>query len=328
MNTIKMSRRQSLQLAAVATASLVLPRIVLAQAYPTRPVHLLEGFGAGGASDLVARLIGQWLSQRLGQSFVVENRPGASSNIAAEVVAHAAPDGYTLLLITTTNALNVTLYDRLDFNFIRDVAPVAGLVRLPLVILVNPSFPARSLPEFISYAKANPGKINMATPGVGTPMHVASELFKMKAGVDVVPVPYRAIPLAYTDLLAGQVQAMFITVPSALGYISSGKLRALAVASSTRAALLPDIPCVTEVVPGFEVSAWQGIGAPKKTPSAVIERLNTEINAGLGDRNLRARLADLGGVPTLMTPEEFSKFITEETDKWAKVIHQAGIKPE
>jgi tripartite-type tricarboxylate transporter receptor subunit TctC len=328
MNAIKLSRRQSLQLATVATASLVLPRIAWAQAYPTRQVHLLEGFGAGGASDIVARLISQWLSQRLGQPFVVENRPGASSNIAAEVVAHAAPDGYTLLLITTTNALNATLCDKLAFNFIQDIAPVAGLVRLPLVLLVNPSFPARSLPEFISYAKANPGKINMATPGIGSPMHVASELFKMKAGIDLVPVPYRAVPLAYTDLLGGQVQAMLITLPSALGYISSGQLRALAVASSTRAPLLPAIPCVTEFVPGFEVSAWQGIGAPKNTPSAVIEKLNAEVNTGLGDRNLRARLTDLGGVPMPMTPEGFGKFVAEETDKWAKVIQQAGIKAE
>jgi tripartite-type tricarboxylate transporter receptor subunit TctC len=325
---MKLPRRQFLHLAAGAAALPAVSRIALAQTYPTRPVHLIEGFGAASATDLVARLIGQWLSVRLGQPIVVENRTGAGSNVATEVVVRASPDGYTLLLAATTNAVNATLYEKLNFNFIRDIAPVAGLIRLPIVLIVNPSFPARTLPEFIAYAKANPGRISLATPGNGTLMHVASELFKMMTGVDIVHVPYRSAPAAYPDLLGGQVQAIFVTVPSALGYIRAGQLRALAVAGAMRTDVLPDIPTVAEFVPGFEASAWQGIGAPRNTPTEVIDRLNAEITAGLVDPNMNQRLADLGALPMPMTPADFGKLIADETEKWGKVIRAANIKPE
>jgi tripartite-type tricarboxylate transporter receptor subunit TctC len=319
-------RREFLSLAAIAAAAPAFPRLASALDYPTRPVRLIEGYGAGGTPDLVSRLIARWLSERLGQPFIVENRDGASGNIATEAVAAAAPDGYTLLTCASANAINATLFDKLNFNFIRDIAPVAGLLRVPLVLLVNPSFTAETFPQFIAYAKANPGKINLATPGTGTPMHVAADLLKMMSGIDIVEVPYRGPAPAFTDLLAAQVQAFIITVPAALGYIRAGKLRALAVASAKRLDVLPDTPAVAEFVPGYEAAAWDGIGAPGKTPTEIVDTLNTTINAGLGDPQLKARIKDLGGDPMPMTPAEFSKFIAAETEKWAKVIKFSAAK--
>jgi tripartite-type tricarboxylate transporter receptor subunit TctC len=304
----------------------MLPRPAFALDYPTRPVKIFEGFGGGGTPDLVSRVIGQWLSERLGQPFVVENRTGAAGNLATEAVVTAPPDGYTLLTCLSANAINATLYDKLDFNFLHDMAPVAGLVRLPMVLLVNPAFPAQTLPDFIAYAKANPGKVNMASPGIGTPMHVAGELFKMMAGVNIVHVPYRGPAGAFTDLLAGQVQAFIITVPAAIGFIRSGKLTALAVTSATRADVLPDVPAIAELLPGFEATAWDGTCAPASTPAAVIDKLNATINAGLADPALQARIKDLGGETMPMTPAEFGKFLADETAKWAKVVKFAGLK--
>jgi tripartite-type tricarboxylate transporter receptor subunit TctC len=315
-------------LVATAVALPALPRLARAQGYPTRPVRVLEEFGAGGTPDMVARLMSQWLSERLGQPFIVENRTGAGGNIATEAAAAAPPDGYTLLTCTSANAVNATLYDKLKFDFVRDIAPVAGPFRTPMVMLVNPSFPAKTLPEFIAYAKANPGKINIAAPGNGSPMHVAGELFKMLADVQMLDVPYRGSPPVYADLLAGQIQVTFISVPSALGYIKAGSLRALAVTSAARADVLPDIPSVGEFVPGFEASSWSGIGAPRNTPTEIINTLNTEINAGLADPRIKAHLADVGAVPTPTTPQEFGKFIREEKQKWAEVIKFANIKAE
>jgi tripartite-type tricarboxylate transporter receptor subunit TctC len=320
-------RRDFLSLAAAATASAAIPRLAWAIDYPTRPVRLIEGYGAGGTPDLVSRLIGQWLSERLGQPFVVENRNGASGNIATEAVATAAPDGYTLLTCASANAINPAL-SKLNFNFIRDIAPVAGLIRVPLVLLANPSFPPKTLAEFIAYAKANPGKINLATPGTGTPMHVAADLLKMMTGIDIVEVPYHGPAPAFADLLAGQVQTFIITVPAAFGFIKSGKLRALAVLSAKRLDVLPDVPAVAEIAPGYEAVAWDGIGAPMKTPAEVIDKLNTTINAGLADPQIKKRLADLGGDPMPMTPAEFGRFMIDETAKWAKVIRFSGAKAE
>ena len=276
---MKLPRRQFLHLAAGAAALPAVSRIAWAQAYPTRPVRIIVGFAAGGAADIIARLIGQWLSERLGQPFVIENRPGAGSNIATEAVVRAPPDGYTLLLVGTANAINATLYDKLNFNFIRDIAPVAGIIRVPNVMVVNPSVPAKTVPEFIAYAKANPGKINMASGGIGTAAHVSGELFKMMAGVDMVHVPYRGAAPALTDLLGGQVQVMFASMPSSIEHIRAGKLRALAVTTATRSEALPDIPTVGEFVPGYEASAWYGVGAPKDTPAEIVDKLNKEINA-------------------------------------------------
>jgi len=321
-------RREFLQLAAAGAAAPVFPKLAVALDYPTRPVRLIEGYGAGGTPDLVSRLIAQWLSQQLGQPFVVENRNGASGNLATEAVAAAPPDGYTLLTCASANPINAALYAKLNFNFIRDIAPVAGLIRVPLVLLANPSFPVKNLAEFIAYAKANPGKINMATPGIGTPMHVATDLLKMMTGIDIVEVPYHGPAPAFTDLLAGQVQNFIITVPAAIGFIRTGKLRALAVLSATRLEVLPDIATAGETVPGYEASAWDGIGAPRNTPTEIIDKLNRTINAGLADPQIKARLDDLGGEPMPMTPAEFGKFLADETEKWAKVVKFSGAKAD
>ena len=291
-------------------------------------MRVIEGFGGGGSPDIHARLISQWLSERLGQPFVVENRIGAGGNIATETVVRAPPDGYTLLTCLSANAINATLYGNLNFNFIRDIAPVAELVRVPMVMVVNPSLPAKTVPEFIAYAKANPGKINMASSGNGTPLHVAGELFRMMTGLNMLHVPYRGIAPAMTDLLSGRVQVMFATIPSAIGYIRAGQLRALAVTTVTPLPMLPEIPTIADFVPGFEAIAWVGIGAPKGTPTAIVDRLNTEINAGLVDPKVASRLADLGGIPAPTTPAEFGKLIAEETEKWGKVIRTANIKLE
>jgi tripartite-type tricarboxylate transporter receptor subunit TctC len=324
---MKLPRRNFLHLAAGAAALPAVLRIAWAQAYPTRPVRLIVGFPAGGsASDIVARLMGQWLSERLGQQFVVENRPGAATNLATEAVVRAPPDGYTLLFVTATNALNHTLYNNLSFNFIRDIAPVAGTIRVPFVMLVNPSVPAKTLPEFIAYAKANPGKLNMASSGSGGAPHVYGELFKAMAGVDMIHVPYRGNP--FPDLLSGQVQVFFISIPPAIEFIRTDKLRALAVTTATRQEVLPDIPTVGEFVPGYEASAWQGIGAPKNTPAEIIDRLNKEINAGLADPKMKAQLADLGGMVLAGSSTDFGKLIADETEKWGKVIRAANIKAE
>ena len=323
---MKRPRRQFLHLAAGAAALPAFSRSAWAQAYPSRPVRIIVGFAPGGAYDIIARLIGQWLSERLGQPFVIENRPGAGSNIATEAAVRTSPDGYTLLLVGLTNAINATLYDKLNFNFIRDVAPVAGILRGPYVVVVNPSVPAKSVPEFIAYAKANPGKINMASPGTGTGPHVAGELFKMMAGVNLVHVPFGGSGPALTALLGRQVEVSIASVPSSIEYIRTSKLHGLAVTSAMRAEALPDVPSVGEFVTGYEVSAWYGMGAPRGTPVYIIDRLNQEVNAGLADPKLKARLADVGGTVFELSPADFAKFIADETEKWAKVIKFAGIK--
>jgi tripartite-type tricarboxylate transporter receptor subunit TctC len=326
---MKLSRRRLLSLAAGAAALSAISRFAWAQAYPTRPVRVLEGFGGGSSADLGARLIGQWLSERLGQHFVIENRPGAGSNIATEAVVRAAPDGYTLLTCVTANAINATLYQKLNFNFLRDIAPVAGLLRLSLVLLINPSIAAKTLPEFIAYAKANPGKMNIASPGNGSGPHVAGELLKMMTGINIVHVPYRGPAPAFTDLISAQVQVMFGALPVAIGYIRAGELRALAVTSATRSSELPDLPAVAEFVPGYEASGWIGIGAPRGTPAAIIGKLNSNITAGLGDPQLKARIKDhLGADPMPMTPTEFGAFMADETEKWAKVVAFSGARAE
>jgi tripartite-type tricarboxylate transporter receptor subunit TctC len=317
---MKLSRHQFLHLVAGAAALPAVSRIARAQTYPSRPVRVIEGFGAGGSPDIVARLIGQWLSERLGQPFVIENRPGAASNIATEAVVRALADGYTLLMVSGANAVNATLYDKLNFNFSRDIAPIAGLMRVPFVMLVNPSFPARTVPEFIAYAKANPGKINMASPGIGTPGHVAGELFKMMAGIKMLHVPYRGVAPALIDLLGGQVQVYFATTPASIEYISGDRLRPLAVTTATQSDTLPDLPTVGEFLPGFEASGWYGVGAPRNTPAEIIDKLNKEINAGLADPKLKARLTDLGGTVLPGSPADFGKLIAEDTEKWGKVV--------
>jgi len=302
-------------------------RIAHADDYPSRPVRLIVGFPAGGsASDIVARLMAQWLSEHLGQQFVVENHPGAGTNIATEMVVRAAPDGYTLLLVSAQSAFNATLYDNLNFNFIRDIAPIAGTIRVPFVLVVNPSVPARSLPEFVAYAKSNPGKINMASNGVGSAGHVAGELFNMMAGVNLVHVPYRSN--FYPDLMGGQVQATFAPVPPVIGFVRGGKVRALAVTTDVRQEVLPDVPTVAEIVPGYEASGWQGLGAPKGTPDAIVDLLNRQINAALADPKIKAQLVDLGGTELPLSPSSFRKLIADETRKWGKVIRAAGIKAE
>jgi tripartite-type tricarboxylate transporter receptor subunit TctC len=323
---MKLLRRQFLHLVAGAVALPVLSRTSWALDYPTRSVRIVVGFPAGTSSDIVARLIAQWLSERLGQQFVVENRPGAGTNVAAETVVQAAPDGYSLVWVTQTNAINGTLYHSLKFNFIQDIQPVAGVIRVPTVMMVNPSVPAKTVPEFIAYAKANPGKINMSSPGIGSANHVLGELFQMMAGVKLVHVPYRSSQ--FPDLLSGQVQITFNPLPSSLNFIQTGKLRALAVTSATRQAALPNVPTVGEFVPGYEGTAWFGIGAPKNTPKEIVDKLNQEINAGLADPKLKARLEELGGVPMSMTPADFGKFITDETEKWGKVVKFADLKVE
>jgi tripartite-type tricarboxylate transporter receptor subunit TctC len=325
---MKLPRRSFLHVAAGAAALLAVSRIARAQAYPTRPVRIVVGFPAGGGTDITARLMGQWLSERLGQSFIIENRPGGGSNIGTEVVVRASADGYTLLMVGAFNAINATLYDKLDFNLIRDIAPVAGIIVVPNIMVINPSVPAATVPEFIAYAKANPGKLTMALSGVGTPSHVAGELFKMMAGVDMVHVPYRGAGPALVDLLGGQVQGMCVTMSSSIEYVRAGKLRALAVTTATRSEALPQIPTVDEFVPGYEASSWYGIGAPRNTPVEVIDKLNEAINAGLADPKIKARLADLGGDVLALSPAEFGKLIADETEKWSKVIRAANIKPE
>jgi tripartite-type tricarboxylate transporter receptor subunit TctC len=325
---MKLPRRQFLHLAAGAAALPTLPRFAWAEAYPTRPVRLIVPLAPAGASDITARLIGQSLSERLGQQFVIDNRPGGGGNIGTEVVVRSPADGYTLLLVGAFNAVNATFYDKLNYNFIRDIAPVASIIRTPFVMAVNPTVPAKTVPEFIAYAKTSPGKINYASAGTGTATHLTGELFKMMAGVDMVHVPYRGGGPAFNDLLAGQVQVMFPTTVSSIGYIRAGRLRALAVTAATRSAVLPDIPTVGDFVPGYEASNWYGIGAPRNTPVDVIEKLNNETNAGLADAKLKARLDDLGGIALTGSPSDFGKLIVEETDKWGKVVKLVGIKAD
>jgi tripartite-type tricarboxylate transporter receptor subunit TctC len=323
---MKLPRRQVLHLAAGAAALPAVSRLACAQAYPTRPVRLIVPFGPAGATDITARICGQWLSERLGQQFVVENRPGAGGNIGTEAVVRSPPDGYTLLLVNSSNTINATLYDKL--NIVRDIAPVAPIVRFPYIMLVNPSVPAKTLPEFIAYAKANPGKINMASPGIGSTPHVNGELFKVMTGTNIVHVPYRSAAAVMTDLLSGQVQLYFGTTASSLEYVRTGKLRALAVTIERRLDALPDIPTVGDFVPGYKASNWYGVGAPKATPAEIVEKLNEEISAGLGDPKIKARLADLGGIALTGSPSDFGKLIVEETEKWGKVVKFVGIKAD
>jgi tripartite-type tricarboxylate transporter receptor subunit TctC len=325
---MKLPRRNFLHLAAGAAALLAISRVAGAQTYPSRPVRVIVPFAPAGDTDLVARLMGQWLSERLGQPFIIENRAGAGTNIGTEAVVRAPPDGYTLLLASPPAAINATLYEKLNFNFIRDIAPVAGVIRAPFVMEVNPSVPAKTVPELIAYTKTNPGKISMASAGVGSGPHAAGELFKMMAGVNLVHVPYRGQGPALTDLLGGQVQVYFAGIPSSIQYIRAGKLRALAVTTATRSEVLPDIPTLSDFLPGYEASFWGGFGAPKNTPVQIVDKLNSEINAALADPKMKARLADLGGKVLPGSPAEFGKHIADETEKWAKVIKFAGIKPE
>ena len=325
---MKLPRRQFLHLAAGAAALPTVSRFAFAQTYPSRPVRLIVPFAPAGGSDITARLMGQWLSEWLAQPFIIENRPGAGSNIATEAVVRAAADGYTLLYVTTANAINATLYDKLNFNFIRDIAPVATISRNTYVMLVHPSMPAKTVPEFIAYAKAHPRKINMASAGTGSPPHVCGELFKMMAGVDLLHLPYRGGGPALTDLLGGQVQVYFATTVASIEYIRTGRLRALAVTTATRSDALPDIPTVAEFVPGYEASSWYGVGAPKATPAEIVEKLNKEINAGLADAKLKARLADLGGDVLALSPADFGKLIADETEKWGNVIRALNIKAD
>jgi tripartite-type tricarboxylate transporter receptor subunit TctC len=325
---MKSARRQFLRLAAGAAALPALSWIACAQAYPSRPVRIIVGFAAGGAPDILARIFGQWLSERLGQPFVIENRTGAGGNIATEAVVQAAADGHTLLLTSMGNAVNGTLYDKLSYDFLRDIAPVAGISREPLAMEVHPSFPAKTVSELIAYAKANPGKVNYGSAGIGSSLHMAGELFKLMAGVELVHVPYRGSPPALTDLLSGQVQLMFSPLPPSVEYVRSGRLRALAVTTATRSQALPDIPVIADVVPGYEASAWYGIGAPRGTAPEIVDRLNAEINAGLADPRLKARLTELGSVPFPGSPSDFARHLAAETEKWGKVVRTASIKPE
>jgi tripartite-type tricarboxylate transporter receptor subunit TctC len=324
---MKVLRREFLHLAATAAVLPAISRVARAQAYPTRPVRIMVASPPGGTADLLARLMGRWLSERLGQPFIIENRQSAGNNIAAEAVANAPPDGYTLLLVNPAHALNATLYDKLNFNFIRDITPVAGLLRAPNVMEVHPSVPVKTVPEFIAYAKANPGKINYASAGPGTLLHVAGEQFKMMAGIDMVHVPYRGTAPALTDLLGGQVQMMCDNISTSIEHIRAGRLRALAVTTATRSELLPDLPTVGDFLPGFEQSAFFGIGAPYRTPAEIVDRLNAEINAGLADPKMKARLAEVGSLLP-GSPAAFGKLIAHETEKWGKVIKFAGIKPD
>jgi len=321
-------RRQFLHLVAGAAALPAVLRFAWAQAYPTRPVRIIVGFAPGGAYDIAARLMSQFLSERLGQQFVVENRPGASGTIGTEAVVKAPPDGYTLLLVGAAAVTSALLYDKLSFNLIRDITPVAGIISIPFIMAVNPSVPAKTVPEFITYAKANSGKVNMGSGGNGTAGHLSGELFKMMARVNMVHVPYRGEAPALTDLLGGQVQVMFGTVPASIEYVRADKLRALAVTSARRSEVLPDLSTVGEFVPGYETSAWAGVGAPKNTPAEIVDKLNEAINAGLPDPKLKARFADLGGTVMMGSPADFGRLIAEETEKWGKVVKFAGIKPE
>jgi tripartite-type tricarboxylate transporter receptor subunit TctC len=321
-------RRRFLHLAAGTAALPAISRVARAQTYPSRPVRLIVGFPAGAGSDIIARLIGQWLSERLRQQFIIENRAGAGGNIGTEAVVRAPPDGSTLLLVGTTNAINETLYEKLNFKFIRDIAPVAGIIRTPLVMEVHPSFPAQTVSEFIAYAKANPGKINMASTGTGTSSHMAGELFKAMTGVNMLHVPYRGGAPALTDMIAGQVQVIFSPGPDSIEFIKAGQLRALAVTTETRLEVLPEVPTVGDFVPGYEASGFYGVGAPKNTPAEIVEKLNKEINAGLANPTMKARLAELGGTVFPTSPTEFGKFIGDETEKWGNVIRAAKIRAD
>jgi tripartite-type tricarboxylate transporter receptor subunit TctC len=318
-------RRRFLQFAAAAVAA---PAVARAQGYPTRPVRLIIGYTPGGSADITARLMGQWLTERMGQPFVVESRPGGGTNIATEAVVRAPPDGYMLLLVAPANAINATLYEKLNYDFVRDTVPIAGLNRFPNVMEVNPAVPAKSVPEFIAYAKANPGKINYASSGNGSTIHMSAELFKMMAGVDLVHVPYRGSAPALTDLLAGQVQVMFDNLPTSIEHIRAGKLRPLAVTGATRSELLPDVPTLADFVPGYESSAWYGVGAPKGTPAEIVDRLNREINAALADPKAKARIAEMGATLITGSPADFGKLVADETEKWGKVVKFAGAKAE
>jgi tripartite-type tricarboxylate transporter receptor subunit TctC len=322
---MKRSRRAFLHVAAGATIIPAMSHFAWAQTYPTRPVRLYVGFFAGGLTDIVARLMGQWLSERLGQQFIVDDQPGAGTNIATEAVVRAHPDGNTFLMASSSNAINATLYAKLNFDFVRDTMPVASVSRTPLVMVVNPSFPAKTVPEFIAYAKANPGKINMASPGVGSSVHLAGELFMKMTGVNFVVVHYRNSYVP--DLLAGQVQLVFSPIPTTIQQIRAGKLRALAVTGETRSQVLPDVPTVGEFVPSYEATVWNGVVAPKNTPTEIITKLNSEINAGLTDSKMMARFADMGSVPKPMMAADFGRFIVEDTEKWGKVIRGANITP-
>jgi tripartite-type tricarboxylate transporter receptor subunit TctC len=321
-------RRQFLHLAAGAAVLPAVSRFAWAQAYPSRAVRIIVGFAAGGAYDIVARLMGQWLSERLGQAFVIENRPGAGSNIATEAVVNASADGHTLLMVSPANAVNGTLYEKLNYNFIRDIVPVAGVTRVANVMVVNPSLPTKTIPEFIAYAKSNPGRLNMASGGVGSSNQISGELFKMLAGVNMVHVPYRGGSPALADLIGGEVQVMFVAVTSSIEYIKAGRLRALAVTTATRSEALPDLPTLADFVSGYEDSNWVGLGAPKNASAAIVDTLNREINAALSDPKIKARLANLGGTVMVGSPADFGKFIAGETDKLGKVVKFAGIKPE
>jgi tripartite-type tricarboxylate transporter receptor subunit TctC len=324
---MKRQRRQFLHLVAGAAALPALSRLAAAQTYPTRPVRVIVGFASGQAIDIVTRIVGQSLSERLGQQFVIENRPGAGGNVGTEAVVRASPDGYTLLAVGSNNMINATLYKDLPFDFIRDIAPVASIYRVPQVMEVNPAFSARTVPEFITYAKANPGKVNFASAGVGSVAHVTGELFKMMAGVNMLHIPYRGAAPALTDLLAGRVHVMFDNMPSSIEYIRAAKLRPLAVTAMSRLEGLPDIPPIGEFLPGFETSAWAGIGAPKNTPGEIIDKLNLAINATLADPRIKARFADLGGAVFALSPTAYAKRLAEETEKWAKVVKFSGVKP-
>jgi tripartite-type tricarboxylate transporter receptor subunit TctC len=321
-------RRHFLRLAVGAVALPAVPLVAQAQTYPAKPVRLVVGYAAGGVNDILARLMGQWLSEHLGQPFVIENKPGAGSNIATETVVRSSADGYTLLVVSAANAINATLYDKLNFNFLRDIVPVAGIGRVSNVMVVNPSFPAKTVPEFIAYARANPGKITMASAGIGSPQHVGGELFKMMTGVNMVHVPYRGGAPALTDLIGGQVQVYFSSTGSSIEYIKAGKVRPLGVTSAQRSAALPDVPTIAEYVPGYEASAWYGFGAPRNAPAEIVEKLNKEVNAGLADLKLQARLAEFGALPLLGSPSEFSALLADETEKWGKVVKFANIKPD
>jgi tripartite-type tricarboxylate transporter receptor subunit TctC len=323
---MKLPRRTFLHLAAGAAALPAISHVARAQTYPSRPARIIVPFAPAGSTDIVARLIGQWLSERLDQQFVIENRPGAGSNIGTEVVVNAPPDGYTLLLVGASSAINATLYDKLNFNFLRDITPVAGVISIPFIMAVNPSFPAKTVSEFIAYARANPGKVNMASGGTGTAGHLSGELFKMMAGVNMVHVPYRGEAPALTNMLGGHVQAMFGTMPASIEYVRAGKLRPLAVTSARRSELLPDLPTVGDFVDGYETNAWAGVGAPKNTPAEIIDRLNKEINAGFADPKIKARVADMGGTVLAGSPADFGKFIAHETEKWGKVVKFSGAK--
>ena len=323
-----LGRRNFLHLAAGAAALPVVSRFAWAQAYPSRPVRIIVGFAPGGATDIMARLMGQSLSERLRQPFVIENKPGAATNIATEAVVNAAPDGYTLLVVTSVNAINASVYEKLNFNLIRDVVPIASIHREPFVMEANPSVPVKTVAEFIAYAKANPGKLTMASAGIGSGNHISGELFKMMTGVNLVHVPYRGGGPALVDLISGQVQVLFATMSSSIEYVRAGKLRALAVTTATRSSVLPDIPTVAEFVPGYESSFWTGVGAPKNTPAEIVDKLNKEMNATLADPKFKARLADLGGTALSGSPLDFGKFVADETEKWAKVVKFAGVKAD